>query len=142
MNIHKTHGGVHIIDDTYNANPDSMTAALQTLYALKGDQRAVLVAGDMLELGAQAEHLHRKIGTLSASLHISKIYLTGEYGEAVQAGAHENGMALEDIYLGSRENIMERLTGWLMPGDWVLVKGSRAMGMEKIVQALKHRYDN
>jgi UDP-N-acetylmuramoyl-tripeptide--D-alanyl-D-alanine ligase len=142
MNIHKTHGGVHIIDDTYNANPDSMTAALQTLIALKGNQRAVLVAGDMLELGAHSEHMHRKIGTLSAGLHISKIYFTGEFGEAVQAGARENGMALEDIYIGPKGNIVERLTDWLMPGDWVLVKGSRAMGMEKIVQALKHRYSN
>ncbi len=141
MNIHKTYRGVNIIDDTYNANPNSMEAAIKTLEGLRGNSRAVLVAGDMLELGAHAEAMHRYIGTLSARLHISRIYLTGKYAIAVQSSAKENGMALEDIYIGSKEDIVEKLTHWLQPGDWVLGKGSRAMEMEKIVQALKNIYN-
>jgi len=141
MNIYSTRRGIHLIDDTYNANPDSMSAAIRTLQALAEGQRTALVAGDMLELGAHAEALHKKIGTVAAGLHISKIFFTGEYGKAVLAGARDQGMDPQDIYTGSREQIITRLAAWLQEGDWVLVKGSRAMGMEKIVQALKSRYD-
>ena len=136
MNTFSTPGGIHVIDDTYNANPGSMEAALNTLAALAGGQRSALVAGDMLELGAYAQALHQKIGALAARLKISKIFLAGENASSVRAGARSQGMDAADIFIGSREDISAYLRVWLAPGDWVLVKGSRAMGMEKVVRAI------
>jgi len=129
--------GVHIIDDTYNANPDSMEVAIKTLNSLKGKKRGVLVAGDMLEMGKYAESMHREIGSLSARSNIAKLYITGEFAEAVANGAIGKDKNPMDVFIGSKEEILEDLKKWLLPGDWVLVKGSRAMGMEKIVEGLK-----
>jgi len=129
--------GVHIIDDTYNANPDSMEAAIRILSSLKGNSRGILVAGDMLELGEHAESMHRKIGALSARSNIARLYITGEFAEAVANGAGKEDKNSMDIFIGAREEILEDLKKSLLPGDWVLVKGSRAMGMEKIVEGLK-----
>ncbi|MEA3428055.1 MAG: UDP-N-acetylmuramoyl-tripeptide--D-alanyl-D-alanine ligase, partial [Thermodesulfobacteriota bacterium] len=129
-------GKVHIIDDTYNANPDSMKAAIKTLKSLKGGNRGAIIAGDMLELGEYAESMHKNIGSLFAKSNIAKLYIAGEFAESVAAGAREEDDLL-DIFTGTREEILEDLIGWLMPDDWVLIKGSRAMGMEKIVEGLR-----
>ena len=129
--------GVHIIDDTYNANPDSMEVAIKTLNLLKGKNRGIFVAGDMFELGRYSESMHREIGSLSARSNIAKLYITGEFAEAVANGAIGEDKNSMDIFIGSREEILEDLKKWLLPGDWVLVKGSRAMGMEKIVEGLR-----
>jgi len=126
----------HIIDDTYNANPDSMKAAIMTLKSLKGKNRGAIIAGDMFELGEYAESMHKEIGLLSAKSDIAKLYITGEFAESVAAGAREEDDSL-DIFTGTREEILEDLIDWLMPGDWVLIKGSRAMGMEKIIEGLR-----
>jgi len=128
--------GVHIIDDTYNANPNSMGAAIKTLVSLKGNSRGILITGDMLELGEHAEFMHRKMGSMSVRLHIARFYITGEFAESVAEGARKEDIN-SDIFIGSREEILEDLKKILLPGDWVLVKGSRAMGMEKIVEGLK-----
>jgi UDP-N-acetylmuramoyl-tripeptide--D-alanyl-D-alanine ligase len=137
MNLFKTERGIHIIDDTYNANPASMEAAIMTLRSLKGRRRGALVAGDMRELGGHAEDLHRKIGALSVRSGISRLYFTGKYAESVRAGAWDENMDPQNIFIGTREEIIENLKDWLRTEDWVLVKGSRAMGMEKVVQALR-----
>ncbi len=137
MNIFDVRG-VHIIDDTYNANPDSMEAAIRILSSLKGNSRGILVAGDMLELGEHAESMHRKIGAMSARSNIARLYITGEFAEAVANGACKEDKNSMEIFIGAREEILEDLKKSLLPGDWVLVKGSRAMGMEKIVEGLKN----
>ena len=129
--------GLHIIDDTYNANPNSMEVAIRTLSSLKGNSRGILVAGDMLELGEHAESMHRNIGSLSARANIARLYVAGEFAESVAGSARKENNNSMDIFIGSREEILEDLKKSLLPGDWVLVKGSRAMGMEKIVEGLK-----
>ena len=136
LNIHKTHKGIYIIDDTYNANPGSMSASIETLKSLKEDGRAVIVVGDMLELGQHSESLHHKLGILCAKSKISRIYATGKFAESVAAGAREEDMDSGNIILGTKEAIYESIIGWLDPGDWVLVKGSRSMAMEKIAEKL------
>ncbi len=136
MNIIETPKGIVIIDDTYNANPGSMEAAINTLKSLKKNNRGVLVVGDMLELGEQAEILHRDIGSLSAKSGISRLYATGDFAKAMAAGAMREHMTSNDILTGTKEEIMDDLTRWLGPNDWVLVKGSRGMGMETIVTGL------
>lgn len=136
LNIHKTHKGIYIIDDTYNANPGSMSASIETLKSLKEDGRGVMVVGDMLELGQHSESLHHKLGILCAKSKISRIYATGKFAESVAAGAREEDMDSGNIILGTKEAIYESIIGWLDPGDWVLVKGSRSMAMEKIAEKL------
>lgn len=136
MSILDTENGVHIINDTYNANPAAVAAAIKTLCSLKSDQRAVLVFADMLELGDQSEAMHRTVGAAVGRSDIHRLYLTGRFSSAVQTGAVENGFDAADIFIGTKDDIIGDLTGWLQPGDWVLVKGSRAMGMETIVRSL------
>jgi UDP-N-acetylmuramyl pentapeptide synthase len=136
MNILKTGREITIIDDTYNANPDSMKAAINTLRSLKGNNTGILVAGDMLELGEHAESMHRNIGRIAAGSDIAKLYVTGEFARTVAAGAMDKDMDPHDIFTGSKEQILEDIKYRLGPGDWVLVKGSRGMTMETIVQGL------
>jgi murE/murF fusion protein len=136
MNILKTRKGIHIIDDTYNANPGSMAAALKTITSLKGTNRGALVAGDMLELGEHSESMHRTIGSLTASLRLEKLFATGRFAETLAAAAIDGGMDSHDTFTGTQEEILKRITGWLGPGDWVLIKGSRGMAMERIVEKL------
>ena len=137
LNILETASGIHIIDDTYNANPDSMKAAITTLASLRANNRSVFVAGDMLELGAQSESLHRQVGVWAATANINKLLVTGEYADAVAGGAKEAGMQIENIFIGSQENVLDTLKDTLKPGDWVLVKGSRGAHMDTVVEGLK-----
>ena len=137
MNICHMSNGVHLIDDTYNANPDSMKAALATLERSGAKGRRIFVAGDMLELGTQAPELHSQVGALAARTGVDRLYASGEHAAAVAAGAQKEAMPAANTITGSREEIIEGLRGWLQPGDWVLVKGSRGMAMEKVVEGLK-----
>jgi len=136
MDIQITGAGVHIIDDTYNANPDSMKTAISALLSLKEKQRGILVLGDMFELGDHAEAMHRAIGVLAGKSDIDFLYVTGEWAETVAEGALTVGMDKGRIVTGSRESILEQLKNRLTPGDWLLVKGSRAMKMETITRGL------
>jgi len=136
MNVLQTTKGIHVVDDSYNANPGSMEAALITLKALRGRQRGFFVAGDMFELGADTEFLHKKIGSKAAKSDIARLYATGKHANAVASGAMEANMKSRDIFIGTKEEIFMDLAECLQKGDWVLVKGSRAMDMEQIIRPL------
>ena len=136
MNIRRTEGGITVIDDTYNANPGSMTAALATLKRLKGTARGFFVAGDMYELGAFAESLHRELGQTAAESDLSGLFAAGRLAPEVIAGALDAGMDPTAVFSGGHDDIREKLKDILKPGDWVLVKGSRAMKMECISQEI------
>jgi UDP-N-acetylmuramoyl-tripeptide--D-alanyl-D-alanine ligase len=140
MNIMTTKNNIHIIDDTYNSNPGSMTAAIHTLSALKKGHRTAIVAGDMCELGHASQSLHKQIGSLSGKSNIEKLYITGAFAEDMAAGAREADMDAKNIFIGSKDDIIRHLIGWLKPNDWVLVKGSRAVGMETIVTGIKDHF--
>jgi UDP-N-acetylmuramyl pentapeptide synthase len=137
MNIKHMPGGIHLIDDTYNANPESMKAAFATLNTMRAGARGGVVIGDMLELGAQAQSLHQKVGARAARSGISRLYAYGEFAAEVTTGAHDQGMQPTDTFEGTQDDIVEDLKNWLQPGDWLLVKGSRGMAMEKVVQKLQ-----
>ena len=137
MTIFRTTNGINVIDDTYNANPDSMKAALRTLKSMRAGSRAVFVAGDMLELGNQAPELHKDIGSQAVKSGISRLYVRGDFAESVASGALAEGLKAADMFTGTRREITADLIEWLQPGDWVLVKGSRGMAMEKVVQGIK-----
>ena len=142
MNIFKTSRKIHIIDDTYNANPASMEAAVKTLSSLKEKSRGVFVAGDMLELGDYAEAMHKRIGSLIAEYNVSRLYITGEFAKSVSEGAMAGGMHSDDIFIGTKDEIVGDLTYWVRPDDWILVKGSRGMAMGKIVEDFKKWSDS
>jgi len=123
-------GGVTVIDDCYNANPMSMRAALDDL-ADTAPGRTVAVLGDMLELGAQGPELHREVGRHAAARGVDVIVAVGELGaEIARAFGGEMRLA-EDAPAAAR--LVPRL---LAPGDTVLVKASRGIGLELLVQAL------
>ncbi len=136
----ETGRGVALIDDTYNANPASVAAAIGALEAQRREQgRTALVLGDMRELGPAAGALHRRTGEQAAAAGIDRLWITGEMAAEVAAGAREAGMPPHRITVAGKNEIVTDLDQWLAPGDLVLVKGSRAMAMETVVAALKAR---
>ena len=136
MHVKETARGITVINDTYNANPASVKAAIETFITLKGAQRGILVLGDMLELGPDAESMHKEIGSVAARSQPDRLYVTGNFSTAVATGATEMGAAANRIFTGTKDEICSDLRKFLKPDDWVLVKGSRGMAMETIVRWL------
>ena len=141
LNIKITDNGIYIIDDTYNANPASMAAAIGVLVASKSSSRGFIVLGDMLELGEQAEALHRQVGRQAGEAGIEKLYAVGQHAEAVLSGARQAGMADFRLMTANKEDVVADLLQNIKPADWVLVKGSRGMTMETIVAGIQHWVD-
>jgi len=126
-----------VIDDTYNANPQSMTVALESLARLRGDGRAFAVLGDMGELGDRSDAAHREAGALAARLDVDHLFALGEQAGLVSEGAREAGLPAGRVHvLGSPEEAVAALAPLLDGPAWVLVKGSRAMRMERVVAGL------
>jgi UDP-N-acetylmuramoyl-tripeptide--D-alanyl-D-alanine ligase len=140
MNVHRFKNDIKLIDDTYNANPDSVRSAVRSLVALKKGKRGILVLGDMFELGEHSEEMHKKIGELVAEVGIEKLFAVGRFSESVAEGARSGGMNRRSIFNGSGKEILVHLRKEIKPGDWVLIKGSRAMKMEDIVEALTEEF--
>jgi UDP-N-acetylmuramoyl-tripeptide--D-alanyl-D-alanine ligase len=134
MQMIKLQNCAFVLDDSYNANPASVREALMTLKDLKNHHAGYVFLGDMLELGAAADEMHRKIGILMATIGVNAVFLQGDFAAVTAAGALEGGMPRENIFfLSADEDGMSYLKKHLKKGDWVLVKGSRRMKMEKIV---------
>jgi len=142
MAVIPTKGEITIVDDAYNANPASMQAAFGALKAMRGKKRSALVLGDMLELGDDAAGWHRKIGAAAARSGAGRVYFAGEFAAEAARSARAESMAAGDIHTGNHQEILADLKQWLRPGDWVLVKGSRGMRMDKIVAELKQWADD
>ena len=121
-----------IIDDCYNANPTSTSAALESLSALYG--RRVCILGDMRELGASSRELHTEIGLLAASLGIDLIIACGVEAEAVYRGAA--GYGANAVYYQQKAKLIAELPQLITKGDTVLVKASRGMQFEDVVRAI------
>ncbi len=136
LNVITAPNGLHIIDDTYNANPDSMAAAIHTLSEQKGSARGFIVLGDMLELGVAAPELHHQVGALAGGARAAKLYAFGDFARDVISGARQTGMPQNRLLAASKEEIAADIVHELEPGDWVLVKGSRGMAMETVVEAI------
>lgn len=126
-------GGARVIDDTYNANPGSVKAAIQALHELKGER--VLILGDMGELGADAEQMHRGIGQFAAEQHIDKLFAVGPLSKATVEGynAAKGNMAQ---HFADKQSLVERILPLVHSDMVVLIKGSRSAGMETVVTLL------
>ncbi|MCK4629766.1 MAG: UDP-N-acetylmuramoyl-tripeptide--D-alanyl-D-alanine ligase, partial [Sedimentisphaerales bacterium] len=129
--------GITIIDDSYNANPVSMTAALEELVNFPQAKRRVFVAGDMYELGEESDEFHRELGRKIARKGVELLLTVGPRGAQVAEAALEAGMGRGSIMRCKNSKRMARLIkSMLFNGDVVLVKGSRAMEMEKVIVSL------
>ncbi|ACN14379.1 MurF [Desulforapulum autotrophicum HRM2] len=126
-----------IIDDTYNANPGSVGAALETLERVTQNGVGIAVLGDMLELGPGTEQFHREMGALAAASGISRLYAHGPMADHVIHGAVKAGFPGSAAMTGTRDEIAADLLAHTPENAWILVKGSRGMRLEKIVSQLK-----
>lgn len=137
MEVIPLSAGKVVINDSYNANPKSMEMALETLAEVKGEGRALVVLGDMLELGAFAEEAHREIGRKIQALSLDFLLALGEWAPVVVESAVRYGFPSERAkVVEDHSKAISILKKEMRNGDWVLVKGSRRMGMEKIVKGL------
>jgi UDP-N-acetylmuramoyl-tripeptide--D-alanyl-D-alanine ligase len=131
-------GDVTILDDTYNASPVSMRAALDTVATHRRGRRVIVVLGDMLELGAIGDEAHREVGRQVAALPADELIGVGRAMTLAVEAARAAGLA-EARHLTTFEDTVAHLLKRLTAGDLVLVKGSRGMRMERVVDALVAR---
>lgn len=141
MQLTSTPDGVRILNDAYNANPDSTGAALRTLSAMTVEGRRVAVLGYMAEIGPTEHAAHAQVGRLAAELDLDGLVVVGRRAEALAAGAAEAGFAgalglhrVDDV-----EAAAGVVAGLSRPGDVVLVKASRSAGLERVAAALSER---
>ena len=129
--------GYAVIDDTYNANPASVRAALATLREVAGNRRKIAVLGNMLELGEISSEAHRDLGRAAVALPCDVLVTAGDLARLAGEEALRLGRSSRDVVIcASNAEAIEVLRGLVRPGDVILVKGSRAMKMEQIVSAL------
>lgn len=147
QNIYE-YGGITIIEDCYNAGPESMKASVEVLSKLaqKSDSRSVAVLGDMRELGEYSKQLHMEIGTFVAARGISNLVTFGREAENIALGAINHAMKHENISVNTgTENVegaARSIYEMLKPGDAVLFKASRAVKLERVIEALKRLIDS
>ncbi len=139
-------GGLQVLNDCYNANPSSMQAALRTVSGFGRGCKKIALLGDMLELGANSEQAHNELGQQVAENRLDTLLVIGSFAHQVAQGAESGGMAAEKIQIFS-DHI--EVVDWLyqamvqraiVDGDWLLIKGSRGMKMEKILQGIAKRF--
>jgi len=129
LNLIRTDAGWTVIDDTYNANPASLYSALQVLAGMQGTPWLVL--GDMKELGGDSRKLHAEVGDAAKALGVKRIFATGE-----MAASTVDAFGQGAQHYAAQAELVDALQAELRPGINCLVKGSRSMGMERVVQAI------
>lgn len=131
-------GSWTVIDDTYNSNPASMSAACRTLRDWQTTHNKILITGDMLELGSGDIDYHRQLGRQAAESGIQRLIALGSYADVVANAAIEAGMPSHHVAEAEHIEILHTvLECWLEPDDVVLIKGSRGMKMERVISRLE-----
>jgi len=129
--------GIEIFADCYNANPDSTQAAIETLIAVKNKKRKILVFADMLELGKFSKDCHYDIGKLAAKGHIDVLITVGTAAAEAAKAAQGHGMSKQSVFSCTNcEEAYRMLTEILQPKDVILLKGSRRMRLEQILEKI------
>ena len=134
LNI-KGKNGIKVIDDTYNACPESVRSAINTLMATKG-LRKVAVLGDMFELGSDSRIFHEEVGRYAGEKKIDFLITIGGDSAFMAKGALENMDPQQVRHFEKKEDFLEKINEYIFPGDVVLVKASRGMEMESIVKKI------
>jgi UDP-N-acetylmuramoyl-tripeptide--D-alanyl-D-alanine ligase len=137
MQIIELPNGITLINDAYNANPESMRAGLKALKAMSKGRRTWAVLGEMRELGEFKVQSHDEIGRLCVRLDINRMIGVGEAGKIIQIGAAQEGSwGNEAEWVEDVEAAISKLNGELVSGDIVYIKASRAIGLERVAEAL------
>ena len=137
MELTERPDGVTIVNDAYNANPESVRAALKALVTLAGARRTWAVLGEMRELGADAVREHDAVGRLAVRLDVSRLVAVGAGTRPLHLGAvMEGSWGKESVHVPDIDAALLLLREELLPGDVVLIKASRAGGLERLAQAL------
>jgi UDP-N-acetylmuramoyl-tripeptide--D-alanyl-D-alanine ligase len=137
LQLHRL-GSVTLINDAYNANPNSMRAALETIAALPTEGRRIVVLGDMLELGHSSDRYHREIGQVAAACKFDLLACVGKQAGLFAEAAEQAGMAIGAICrFRDAAEAAAAIPKWLKDGDLVLLKGSRSMHLEYVDAAIK-----
>jgi UDP-N-acetylmuramoyl-tripeptide--D-alanyl-D-alanine ligase len=129
--------GIVIVNDAYNANPESMAAALKAARWMAKGERLVAVLGHMAELGPVEFEEHERLGQLVVRIGVERLITVGERARTIARAAIREGQLPEDV--ASYEDPSEAaadVRAWVRPGDVVLVKGSRVAGLERVAEAL------
>lgn len=132
--------GVHIIDDTYNASPDSINSNIHALFDYPGDGRRIAVLADVLELGERSEELHRGVGEYilkekDRGRTLSLLVTVGQEASHISRYVQENS-EIPALHFSGKEEACSYLREQMVSGDWILVKGSRGMKMDELVEQL------
>jgi UDP-N-acetylmuramoyl-tripeptide--D-alanyl-D-alanine ligase len=131
-------GGIRVLNDAYNANPESMAAALRAARWMAGDHRLIAVLGPMAELGAIAADEHERIGELAARLRVDRLITVGHEAKTIAAAAVREGVPPDDVAsYDDRDAALADVSAHAAPGDLVLVKASRVAGLETLAEALR-----
>jgi UDP-N-acetylmuramoyl-tripeptide--D-alanyl-D-alanine ligase len=137
MEVTERPDGVTVINDAYNANPEAVAAALDTLATVARGRRAFAVLGAMNELGEESQHWHEQAGCLAARAGVAGLIVVGEDAAPMLSGAKaERSWHGELIGVPDTDSAVAALGNLLAPGDVVLVKASRAAGLERVALAL------
>lgn len=129
------HNSFTVVEDCYNASPDSMRAALKTLGAIACDGKRIAVLADMLELSTVAEKSHLEAGRWAAESGADVLLCTGELAQLYVQGAKEKGMK-HAVHLESKDDVLAQLKELVKPGDVIWVKGSRGMKLEELIEKI------
>ncbi len=138
-------GEITVIEDCYNASPESMRAALDVLSTLsqKENRLSAALLGDMLELGAYSRLFHDQLGQYAAQTKVTKLFCYGRMADVVAEAAIRNGMRAEHVHVSLNaddpETMADMIEGAIAPGDILLVKASRGIAAERVLNVLKER---
>ena len=130
--------GVQFLDDSYNANPDSMMAALRTLVELDTEGQRIAVLGEMRELGDESERGHREVGEMAAALKVNHLITIGNVAAGISDAAKQAGLENSSTVASTAE-AAQLLAELAAPGDLVLIKGSRLARTEQVIEAFRNR---
>ena len=138
METFTTAAGVRVLNDAYNANPESTAAALRTARWMAGAGRLIAVLGEMAELGAVSEEEHDRVGELAARIRVDRLLTVGDAARVIARAAIREGMEPDDVASYDHPaEALEDLRGSAAPGDLILCKGSRVAGLETMAEALR-----
>lgn len=143
MQLSNFYNGIKILNDSYNASPISVKSVLETLAEAAQNNRKIAILGDMLELGEKSDFYHKEIGKEVVKLSIDILITVGEGGKIIAQSSKDEGMAKEQVFSfkkNEKKNLAKKLLNLIKPGNIVLLKGSREMKMEDILEFWQKEY--
>jgi UDP-N-acetylmuramoyl-tripeptide--D-alanyl-D-alanine ligase len=135
-------GGIRIIDDTYNANPSSLRAALQTIKGLIGKNQGLVIGlGEMMELGRESSKYHFDAGQLVADMGARYLVVMGEHGRKIIEGACKGGMDRKQTHIATTHvEMSDSIKANIQKGDILFMKGSRKVALDKVVEVVSEYF--